>query len=238
MATNANMPGTPKERKGVKRSRPTLTRSMVLNNITTCVFLEMESTALLTEQGKKTRITEICLLAIRRNDLLFEGPYPRVTSELRLCFNPGERISSKASLLSGLTNDLLEDQPRFGETTVSIINIFLERLPGPVCLVAHYGYGFDFPLLQEEVRKTGGSLMEGLFCVDSMEIFQKMHPELSSYKLKDVYARLYNCNSHHICNANDRCVSAVKCALKTMDYARCLDKKKRLFASINPDYHM
>ena len=55
----------------------------------------------------------------------------------------------------------------FDGDTVRLLESFLTRLPGPVCLVAHNGDQYDYPLLLAEILKTGTSLNCDLLCVDS-----------------------------------------------------------------------
>ena len=84
---------------------------------------------------------------------------PRVMNKLTLCFNPDKVISAEASRYSaGLTNSLLADQAKFDSDSVSLLSAWLSRLPGPVCLVAHNGDKFDFPLLRMEIKSAGASI--------------------------------------------------------------------------------
>ena len=76
----------------------------------------------------------------------------------------------KASELTGLKTEVLAKQPLFDEDSVTMINLFLKRLPGPVCLVAHNGDKFDFPLLKAQIDRTGESLLRDVKCVDSLKV--------------------------------------------------------------------
>ena len=58
-------------------------------------------------------------------------------------------------LITGLSNDLLENQSRFKPESVNLLKLFLENLPQPICLVAHNGSRYDYPLLQAELVNTG-----------------------------------------------------------------------------------
>ena len=58
------------------------------------------------------------------------------------------------SNLTGLENYNLSGQSNFNKTTGDLINHFLSCLPSPVCLVAHNGNAYDFPLLKEELEKS------------------------------------------------------------------------------------
>ena len=67
-----------------------------------------------------------------------------------------------------------------------ILQNFLLHLPKPICLVAHAGLSFDFPLLRSELEKVGFlvqpkpakmGLGEDLVVVDSLEAFRHIFAE-------------------------------------------------------------
>ena len=70
--------------------------------------------------------------------------------------------------LTGLDNYNLSDQAKFSKTTGDMINNFLSCLASPVCLVAHNGNAYDFPLLTAEFEKLGMQLNLGTLCADSL----------------------------------------------------------------------
>ena len=53
----------------------------------------------------------------------------------------------------GLDNYNLESQFSFDSSTNSMMSLFLSHLEKPICLLAHNGDNFDFPLLQAELTK-------------------------------------------------------------------------------------
>lgn len=57
-------------------------------------------------------------------------------------------------LFSGLSNELLQEYPVFNEQTGTMIQTFIDLLPKPVCLVAHNGHKFDFPVLKNALLKV------------------------------------------------------------------------------------
>ena len=77
---------------------------------------------------------------------------------------------------------------------MDLLNIFLDRLPSPVCLVAHNGNLYDFPLLKAELEKAGGKLGSEIFCVDSYvgikEIFQNLEAKKTEDARKQQIERL------------------------------------------------
>lgn len=43
---------------------------------------------------------------------------------------------------------MLENESPFDKNTANCLNWFLERLEQPVCLVAHNGWTFDYPIIR------------------------------------------------------------------------------------------
>lgn len=66
--------------------------------ISTFVFLDFESTHLL---DRKCRITEMCLLAVNREDMKGAESFPRVINKLVLCLDPQQPISITSSTITG-----------------------------------------------------------------------------------------------------------------------------------------
>ena len=73
----------------------------------------------------------------------------------------------EVSSITGLDNYNLTGQDKFTKSTGDLLNAFLSRLPVPVCLVAHNGNAYDFPLLRAELVKAGAEFGPNIFCVDS-----------------------------------------------------------------------
>jgi len=166
--------------------------------IKTFVYFDIETTGF-----GNAKITELSLVAVSLLDLLglhdklsdfkeenqeeynLEAFYhklntlvPRVMNKLTLCFNPDKMILPAATKASaGLTNSMLEDQAKFDSDTVDLITAYLNRLPGPVCLVAHKGHGFDFPILRREIKEAGASLQKDFFCVDTLDGIRNISDE-------------------------------------------------------------
>ncbi|KAL3872183.1 hypothetical protein ACJMK2_040129 [Sinanodonta woodiana] len=148
-------------------------QEMNKNKFATLVFLDMETTGLI-ENGKNPMILELCLVSVQREELLNENSTVRVLNKLLLCFNPVKPISAKASELTGLYNDCLEKQHVFCSETGQLINGFLQHLPQPVCLLAHNGNRFDFPILLAELNKINLTFASTVFYADSLEAFRSL----------------------------------------------------------------
>ncbi|XP_055607806.1 three-prime repair exonuclease 1 [Uranotaenia lowii] len=138
------------------------------------VFFDLETTDL---PGLKTpKITEISLIACSKQHLLEtrQGDLPRVLHKQTLCLNPQRIIHPRASEQTGLYNDLLEHESKFDDKTAKLILLFLERLRGPCCLVAHNGNRFDFLILKREFESLNIKLPEETYCIDSLQLFQEL----------------------------------------------------------------
>ena len=99
--------------------------------------------------------------------LRMEALQPRVLNKLSLCFYPMTTILPHVTALTGLDNYNLSGQPQFSDDTVRLLEAWLSRLPGPVCLVAHNGDNYDYPLLLAEVKRTGEDLGPEILCADT-----------------------------------------------------------------------
>uniref|UniRef100_A0A8D8URM9 Three prime repair exonuclease 2 n=1 Tax=Cacopsylla melanoneura TaxID=428564 RepID=A0A8D8URM9_9HEMI len=137
--------------------------------IRTLVFFDTETTGLLHREGRNCRIVEMCFVAVLREHLLDqEALFPRVLNKLSLCINPKKKMDSVSSSIHGLTNELLEHMTPLSNDDYVMISAFLNKLPTPICLVAHNGNQFDFPLLRSEMQRLGKQLPDDLLCVDTL----------------------------------------------------------------------
>lgn len=68
----------------------------------------------------------------------------------------------------------MEYQRAFTAETVALISAFLNHQRKPICLIAHNGNKFDFPLLVAELRRINQSLDKSLLCADSLEAFRSL----------------------------------------------------------------
>lgn len=71
----------------------------------------------------------------------------------------------------GLDNVMLENTKKFDANTVDLLKCFLNQLNKPICLVAHNGNKFDFPLLKNQLRSLVRILQQVMDFEDS-DIFQ------------------------------------------------------------------
>ncbi|KAL7048104.1 hypothetical protein ACKWTF_003217 [Chironomus riparius] len=143
----------------------------------TFAFIDLETTGLPSIEYNRTKITQISITACAVEhimELKDKEAVPRVLHKLSLCLNPRKLIKLDCSEITGLTNELLQNERKFDEGTVDLINNFLTHLQQPVCLVAHNGTRFDYPILKSHCKLLNKPLPESLICCDSLSIFRKI----------------------------------------------------------------
>lgn len=75
---------------------------------------------------------------------------------------------------TGLDNYMLEYDNVFNENVARMIINFLNHLQQPVCIVAHNGDRFDFPILMKELKRLNIELPSTVKCLDSLPIFRNI----------------------------------------------------------------
>nr|XP_054769539.1 three prime repair exonuclease 2-like [Lytechinus pictus] len=158
------------------------------------VFLDFETSHLYPKDRPK--IIELSLIAINRAGLLDPNVHtslylaknnenstfdlskvslPRIVDKLTLCLDPGKYTSPHSARLTKMDKRKLDINKKlpFDEGVVTMLNIFLSRQDAPVCLVAHNGMRFDFPILRSELSGlTTGDPPAELYCLDTLKGFR------------------------------------------------------------------
>ncbi|XP_054720327.1 three-prime repair exonuclease 1-like [Uloborus diversus] len=140
--------------------------------VSTLIFMDLETTGLPGEIGKRNvHITELSLIAIDRNDFETDNTL-RVLNKLSLCIRPRACVSPSAMYITGLYNDVLQNQEEFDDSVPKMLEFFFRRLRTPICLLAHNGNKFDFPVLQAELKRLNYTLHSKVLCADTLEAFR------------------------------------------------------------------
>ncbi|XP_055315343.1 three-prime repair exonuclease 1 [Sitodiplosis mosellana] len=148
--------------------------------IQTFVFFDTEATGLPCYDVPK--ITELAMIACSREHLLeaAKNKVPRVISKLLLPFNPCKNIHPDSTEITGLDNFMLDKTKKLDDNTVNLINCFFSQLNAPICLVAHNGDRFDYPLLKRQLKQLSVPFNEHILCVDSLTLFKKIEENATS----------------------------------------------------------
>lgn len=78
--------------------------NIIMRDIKTFAFLDSETTGIPHLENCKTKITELCIVAIQASHLSL-GVFPRVQNKLNLCFNPGKCMNKDVSEITGKIKD-------------------------------------------------------------------------------------------------------------------------------------
>lgn len=122
---------------------------------------------------RKGRITEICIL---KHDGL------SVIEKFTTLVNPECNISSYFTGLTGITNDMVADAPRFHEIAPKI----LEMTEG--CIFVAHNVGFDYGFIKEEFNSLGYKYKRDTLC--TVRLSRKLLPGRISYSLGHLCASL------------------------------------------------
>lgn len=90
----------------------------------------------------------------------------------RRLINPGRKVSEATIRITGITDDMLVDQPQFDAP--EIVDEFLEFI-GDATLVAHNA-GFDRGFLNAELNRCGRAPIPEIRWVDTVMIARKKYP--------------------------------------------------------------
>lgn len=161
-----------------------------MTKIETFVFFDLETTGFPWEEGNRTKIIELSLVVAKRNHILEckPGETPRIMNKLSLCLNPRRMIQMGSTSVTGLSNDLLEHESCFNKTVADTICNFLSIYTKPICLVAHNGNRFDYPIFKAEFIRQDYVLPEDLLCTDSYPGFKDIFGQLKKDSKHFLYA--------------------------------------------------
>ena len=118
-------------------------------------------------QGQK--VTEIAII-------ITDGI--NVLEEFSSLINPERRIPIRITYLTGITNEMVADAPKFYEIAKKIITLTED------CIFVAHNVFFDYQFLQREFSELGYSFRRKLFC--TVKNARLAFPGLPSYSLKNL----------------------------------------------------
>ena len=90
---------------------------------------------------------------------------------------------------------MLNGHSKFDKSTENVINSFLSHLPSPVCLVAHNGDAYDFPLLKAEMEKVNTPLVHLILGVDSYIGIKNIYKKKAEERQSETSQNINSINS-------------------------------------------
>jgi DNA polymerase III subunit epsilon len=134
--------------------------------------------------GGSSRIEKITEIAIYLHDGV------RVTGEFVSLVNPERNIPYFITNLTGITNEMVEDAPRFYEIAKTIVELTEGRT-----FVAHNAR-FDYSFIREEFKSLGFNYKRNI--LDTVALSRKLFPGHGSYSLGNICKDLnININGRH-----------------------------------------
>lgn len=132
----------------------------------------------------------------------FDGGF--IEETFSTLINPEKYVSHQISLITGITNEMLSDKPKFYEVAKKIVEMTEGRT-----IVAHNVF-FDYRFLQREFRDLGFSFHRQVFCTCSA--FRRTFPGHTSYSLKNLCADLgvIQQNPHRALSDAENCLELLK----------------------------
>lgn len=139
-----------------------------MSQIATYVFLDLGTTP---KDDPPIKITEISMVALDRKDITtLENTLPLLRNKLTICINPDKELPLRFKL----NNENLKNETKFDKKVSETMKLFLNCQRKPVCLIAHNGFRFDFPILAEHLEDIGvwpEWRNEDIMCTDSIYAF-------------------------------------------------------------------
>ncbi|MBN2666341.1 MAG: GIY-YIG nuclease family protein [Bacteroidales bacterium] len=122
--------------------------------------------------GGSSRIEKITEIAIIQHD------GEKITGEFSTLINPERNIPYYITSLTGITNEMVEEAPRFFEVARTIVEMTEGRT-----LVAHNAR-FDYSFIREEFKSLGYNFRRNL--IDTVTLSRKLIPGHKSYSLGNI----------------------------------------------------
>jgi DNA polymerase-3 subunit epsilon len=122
--------------------------------------------------GGSARIEKITEIAVYQHD------GERITGEFVTLINPERNIPYFITNLTGITNEMVEDAPRFYEIAKKLIELTEGRI-----FVAHNAR-FDYSFIRQEFKSLGYNFKRSI--LDTVSLTRKLFPGHRSYSLGNI----------------------------------------------------
>jgi len=119
------------------------------------------------------RITEIAIY-------IYDGE--KIIDEFQTLINPDCSIPPYITTMTGISNQMVEDAPKFFEVAKTIYTMLEDRV-----FVAH-NVGFDYSFIRQEFKSLGGNFQAAKLC--TVRLGRKIIPGLPSYSLGNLCKHL------------------------------------------------
>ena len=129
-------------------------------------IIDVETTGLAADRSK---ITDIAIF-------IYDGE--KVVDKWCSLINPECSIPPRISMLTGITNEMVADAPKFYEVAKDIF-----QKTENMIFVAH-NVGFDYSMIRSEFKRLGGSFQRKKLC--TVRLTRKIIPGLHSYGLGNI----------------------------------------------------
>lgn len=159
------------------------------------IVFDLETTGV---SSRKDEIIEISAIKV------IDG---KVAGEFSYLVNPLIHIPERASMVNGITDDMVSDAPTIEPVLMEFID-FIEDYP----LVGHNIANFDMKFIYRYMRNLYGKVMDNDF-IDTLPLSRQVLPQLTSYKLVSLaqYYDISTIGAHRALN---------DCAMNQMVYER------------------
>jgi DNA polymerase III subunit epsilon len=134
------------------------------------IYYDLETTGV---QTQKDRVVEIAAYDVVKD------------KEFVFLVNPGIPIPKEAEAVHGISDQMVENAPYFGE----VVREFIEFCEGDCVLVAHNNDRFDWLVLQAECKRHDIELPE-FKILDTLKWVRRYRPDLPKHSLQFLRASL------------------------------------------------
>lgn len=118
--------------------------------------------------GRSNKITEIAIL-------VYDTDEGKVVDEFISLVNPEGQINPYVSVLTGITDDMVADAPKFYEIAKQVHEVT------EGCIFVAHSVGFDYGVIRQEFKDLGGEFTRSKLC--TIRLSRKIIPGHKSYSL-------------------------------------------------------